>query len=225
MTYDGEAGIIPPEFHNNSTYYTDYVSRLGHPEIRSWQVTVGVEGVVLGREGEIALVTIACMYSSNATYLDEEKTGVHDIRYINSNPLYMSLIKKSPVYILDISTLKDDCFIEGMLDIFASNAILKIGYDLRRDADALLHQFQVKISNVYDLQIADMFYQHQIGKRCQFMSGFDQSASYHLALPPWSRAMRCHRKHHYRLRRLCRAARWRKCGRGCVKRAGFQQPH
>ena len=44
---------------------------------------------------------------------------------------------------------------EGLSHLLADSTLLKIGFDLRRDSDALQHLFSVRLSNALDLQILD----------------------------------------------------------------------
>lgn len=58
------------------------------------------------------------------------------------------------LFLFDIVTLGRAAFDEGHLgEWLGSDSVQKFMYDVRADSDALFHQFNVKISNVYDIQV------------------------------------------------------------------------
>lgn len=89
-------------------------------------IAIDVEGVNLGREGEITLLQIST----------DEKT----------------------VFCFDILALGDTVFTEAYLgQILYSETIIKLCYDCRTDADTLKSKYNVRLQNVYDLQVLYTF--------------------------------------------------------------------
>jgi ribonuclease D len=89
-------------------------------------IAIDIEGVNLGREGEITLVQIST----------DEKT----------------------VFCFDVLALGDVVFSDPYLgQIFRSNAICKLCYDCRTDADILKAKHRVNLQYVYDLQVLYTF--------------------------------------------------------------------
>lgn len=60
-----------------------------------------------------------------------------------------------PAYVIDITALGGDFVFNELRQVLESHIVQKIMFDCRSDADALLHQYQVKLSNVLDLQVFD----------------------------------------------------------------------
>ncbi len=59
------------------------------------------------------------------------------------------------VFLFDICALRADAFEAGGLrDILSGPRPLKLMFDCRADADALFHQYRVRLDGVYDLQVA-----------------------------------------------------------------------
>lgn len=61
------------------------------------------------------------------------------------------------VYLFDIIVLCGEPFEKGLKRILESSSIVKIIHDCRRDSDALFHQFGVRLGNVFDTQVADIW--------------------------------------------------------------------
>ncbi len=58
------------------------------------------------------------------------------------------------VYLFDIEILKEKAFEEGKLrDLLESNNIDKLFYDARKDSESLYYQYNIKVTNIIDLQI------------------------------------------------------------------------
>ncbi|KAL9973391.1 hypothetical protein ACROYT_G019847 [Oculina patagonica] len=60
------------------------------------------------------------------------------------------------IYLFDVLTLGAPCFDEGLQDILESGDILKVFHDCRQGSDALYHQYQIRLINVFDTQVADV---------------------------------------------------------------------
>ena len=104
-------------------------------------LSVDLEGVNLGREGKISILQIAT-------------------RQIMSIPLPTTTTTPTTtwhtkVFLFDITTLKSSAFEEGKLKgaLLQNGSIVKLLYDLRKDADALFYQFNCRLNNIIDLQI------------------------------------------------------------------------
>ncbi|KAJ4458375.1 putative 3'-5' exonuclease [Paratrimastix pyriformis] len=65
------------------------------------------------------------------------------------------------VYLFDVSTGGASLFDAGLRRLLEDTAITKCMHDCRADSDALFHQFQVNLSNVYDTQLAYAMLQSQ----------------------------------------------------------------
>merc|ERR1711920_1211564 len=92
--------------------------------MRETEIAVDLEGISLGRDGEICLIQISG----------------------KSAP--------TRVYIFDITTLKQAAFNEGHLgDLLKSKVVTKLVFDGRNDNDALYHQYNVCMERAYDIQV------------------------------------------------------------------------
>ena len=72
--------------------------------------------------------------------------------------------KSDTVYLFDVLVLGKDLFSAGMKDILESPNIYKYMYDCRRDSDSLYHEFNVKLTNVLDMQLFE-FIARPVGKQ------------------------------------------------------------
>jgi exonuclease 3'-5' domain-containing protein 1 len=80
-------------------------------------------------------------------------------------------------FIVDIVAMGKPAFTDGKLGaLLESNDVLKVIYDGRADADALFHQFDVQLANVYDVQIASVERQCKLdGRRDRFVHGLGKA--------------------------------------------------
>mmetsp|Transcript_10558 Transcript_10558/g.30070 ORF Transcript_10558/g.30070 Transcript_10558/m.30070 type:complete len:249 (+) Transcript_10558:65-811(+) len=86
-------------------------------------VAVDLEGIALSRDGQICLIQLA----------------------VDGDP---------EVKLIDVVSLGQEAFDAGLLGSLLSNdTVRKLMYDVRGDADALYHQFKVRIANVVDVQV------------------------------------------------------------------------
>lgn len=60
----------------------------------------------------------------------------------------------------------------GIKVLLEDHTFIKICWDGRMDCDALLHQFNVRIHNILDLQVLDVFYRRSQGLRVNFVNGY-----------------------------------------------------
>ena len=72
--------------------------------------------------------------------------------------------KNGTVYLFDVLVLGKDLFSVGMKDILESPIIYKYMYDCRRDSDSLYHEFDVKLTNVLDMQLFEFIVRPTAGK-------------------------------------------------------------
>jgi exonuclease 3'-5' domain-containing protein 1 len=64
-------------------------------------------------------------------------------------------LQNNRVFLFDICALRADAFEAGGLrEILSAPSPLKLMFDCRADADALFHQYRVRLDGVYDLQVA-----------------------------------------------------------------------
>ena len=73
--------------------------------------------------------------------------------------------KSDTVYLFDVLVLGKDLFSVGMKDILESPTIYKYMYDCRCDSDSLYHEFNVKLTNVLDMQLFEFIVRPTAGKR------------------------------------------------------------
>lgn len=95
-----------------------------------YHIAFDCEGQNLSRSGEL---TIACFlgYDSNTFEAD------------------------TVAYVVDIQTLGEQAFAKGLKYLLENRKQVKLMYDCRADADALLHQFNVELKSVIDVQILE----------------------------------------------------------------------
>jgi len=67
----------------------------------------------------------------------------------------LGITTSSAVFIFDIDQLQEAVFQYGLRWVLESKTILKIVHDVRRTSDMLFHDYQVKLSNVFDTAVAD----------------------------------------------------------------------
>ncbi|KAF6020041.1 EXD1 [Bugula neritina] len=60
------------------------------------------------------------------------------------------------VYLFDVCAMGHSCISYGLGQIFSSQTVLKVTYDCRWMSDLLFHQYNVKILNVFDVQVASV---------------------------------------------------------------------
>jgi hypothetical protein len=153
-------------------------------------LSIDLEGVDLGRDGTICILQIASRNAktirlsrpispepvpislSTLSIEETETDGTRDPPSPTANPS-----THTKVFLFDITTLQHQAFTEGLLKarILENRGIVKLFYDLRKDADALFHQYSVRVENVIDLQILhfEAFTRHSRGgmKQQQHSSG------------------------------------------------------
>ena len=60
-------------------------------------------------------------------------------------------------YLFDILVLGELAFQSGLRALLESPACVKVMHDCRKDSAALFHQHHVRLQNVFDSQVADLF--------------------------------------------------------------------
>ncbi|XP_077287418.1 piRNA biogenesis protein EXD1 [Arctopsyche grandis] len=68
----------------------------------------------------------------------------------------LTLSTPTQIYIFDVKVLHRSCFDAGLEKILESNEIKKIIHNSRKLSDCLYHKHQVKLTNVFDTQVADV---------------------------------------------------------------------
>lgn len=119
------------------------------------EIAVDLEGDNLGRTGKISLVQIATPSSEGPPALESGGTN-------------------NKVFIFDVIALGVPTALRDLLsNNNAAGSPRKLMFDCRSDADALSHQFQTEIANVFDMQV---FYTIFVcGNVAQFLSSMDKA--------------------------------------------------
>ncbi len=72
--------------------------------------------------------------------------------------VFIMIAIKEKAYVFDVLTMGKTIFTSGLQNILESKSQEKLMFDCREQADALWHQFQVKVSGVLDLQLLEVMY-------------------------------------------------------------------
>ncbi|XP_072518298.1 piRNA biogenesis protein EXD1 [Salminus brasiliensis] len=98
---------------------------------------------------------------------------------------WLQIATKNKVYLFDILLLGSRAFKNGLSMILESRRILKVAHDCRCIASCLLAQFGVKLTNVFDTQVADVmcFYEETGGYLPDRVSTLQEVVSFHLKMP------------------------------------------
>ncbi|KAA8582281.1 hypothetical protein FQN60_009021 [Etheostoma spectabile] len=98
---------------------------------------------------------------------------------------WLQIATKSKVYLFDILILGARAFKNGLSMILESKHILKVIHDCRAIAGCLIAQFGVKLTNVFDTQVADVmcFYSETGGLLPDRVSTLQEVVSLHLKVP------------------------------------------
>lgn len=89
------------------------------------------------------------------------------------------------VYVFDVCALRKRLFDAGLRAVLESTGIEKVLHDCRSDSDALWHQYGVRISFLFDTQVADVMLRHirQFHFRPRFLAGFSKCIAEYLMVP------------------------------------------
>ncbi|XP_052817581.1 uncharacterized protein LOC128243702 [Mya arenaria] len=68
----------------------------------------------------------------------------------------LSISTRKRAFLVDVLKFKSMAFDQGLKDILEDTNVKKLMFDCREDADALLHQFQVKLAGVLDMQLLEI---------------------------------------------------------------------
>ncbi|XP_031135083.1 piRNA biogenesis protein EXD1 isoform X2 [Sander lucioperca] len=98
---------------------------------------------------------------------------------------WLQIATKSKVYLFDILLLGARAFKNGLSMILENKHILKVIHDCRAIAGCLIAQFGVKLTNVFDTQVADVmcFYSETGGLLPDRVSTLQEVVSLHLKVP------------------------------------------
>eukprot|EP01062_Namystynia_karyoxenos_P045691 TRINITY_DN3399_c0_g1_i2.p2 TRINITY_DN3399_c0_g1~~TRINITY_DN3399_c0_g1_i2.p2 ORF type:complete len:265 (+),score=70.38 TRINITY_DN3399_c0_g1_i2:81-797(+) len=89
-----------------------------------------------------------------------------------------------PVWLIDIHVLGEDAFGRGRLrELLESDAVPKVTYDCRADADALWHLHRVRISgrSLTDVQV--LFVRKEMGRRSNYVLGLKKALAAYDGMP------------------------------------------
>ncbi|KAM9708722.1 piRNA biogenesis protein EXD1 [Menidia menidia] len=103
----------------------------------------------------------------------------------NGRLCWLQIATKNKVYLFDILLLGGRAFKNGLSMILESKHILKVIHDCRAIAGSLVAQFGVKLTNVFDTQVADAmcFYSETGGFLPDRVSTLQEVVSLHLKVP------------------------------------------
>ncbi|MEQ2271851.1 hypothetical protein XENORESO_010218, partial [Xenotaenia resolanae] len=103
----------------------------------------------------------------------------------NGRLCWLQIATKNKVYLFDILLLGTLAFKNGLSMILESKQILKVIHDCRAIAGSLISQFGVKLTNVFDTQVADVmcFYSKTGGFLPDRVSTLPEVVSLHLNVP------------------------------------------
>ncbi|KAK2826164.1 hypothetical protein Q5P01_020378 [Channa striata] len=98
---------------------------------------------------------------------------------------WLQIATKNKIYLFDILVLGARAFKNGLSMILENKSILKVLHDCRVLAGCLLAHFGVKITNVFDTQVADVmcFYSETGGFLPDRVSTLQEVVSFHLKVP------------------------------------------
>ncbi|XP_011615048.1 piRNA biogenesis protein EXD1 [Takifugu rubripes] len=98
---------------------------------------------------------------------------------------WLQISTKKKVYLFDILILGSMAFRNGLSSILENKEILKVLHDCRDVAGCLIGQFGVKLTNVFDTQVADVMCFHSAtgGFLPNRVSSLEQALSLHLRVP------------------------------------------
>ncbi|KAM8737039.1 piRNA biogenesis protein EXD1 isoform 1-T4 [Acanthopagrus schlegelii] len=98
---------------------------------------------------------------------------------------WLQIATKNKVYLFDILLLGAQAFKNGLSMILENKHILKVIHDCRAMAGSLIAQFGVKLTNVFDTQVADVmcFYSETGGFLPDRVSTLQEVVSLHLKVP------------------------------------------
>lgn len=100
---------------------------------------------------------------SLSTYICLDCEGI-DLTRIGKLTLLQIRTDNNKVYLFDILELSKEHWVNGLKSVLESEKILKIGFDLRNDVDALLYQYQISPKYLLDMQLVKYYFRENIGK-------------------------------------------------------------
>uniref|UniRef100_A0A3B4YIY8 Exonuclease 3'-5' domain containing 1 n=1 Tax=Seriola lalandi dorsalis TaxID=1841481 RepID=A0A3B4YIY8_SERLL len=105
--------------------------------------------------------------------------------YQHGRLCWLQIATKNKVYLFDILLLGARAFKNGLSMILENKHILKVIHDCRAISGCLIAQFGVKLTNVFDIQVADAmcFYSETGGFLPDRVSTLQEVVSHHLKVP------------------------------------------
>ncbi|CAH1777738.1 unnamed protein product [Owenia fusiformis] len=73
----------------------------------------------------------------------------------NGKLCWVQVALKEDIFLFDILALGKDCFSEGLAEILSSDIVMKIIHDCRNISDMLFSQYDIKLMNIFDTQVAN----------------------------------------------------------------------
>ncbi|XP_034381224.1 piRNA biogenesis protein EXD1 [Cyclopterus lumpus] len=125
----------------------------------------------------------AVMHIKKQSVISVGADGVEVFKY--GRLCWLQIATKHKVYLFDILLLGARAFKNGLSMILENKRILKVIHDCRAIAGCLIAQFGVKLTNVFDTQIADVmcFYSKTGGLLPDRVSTLQEVVSFHLKVP------------------------------------------
>jgi len=101
----------------------------------------------------------------------------------NGTLCLVQIATKSKVYILDVISIGELLFQQGLKFILESTTPTKVFYDCRRDSDILYHQHGVRLRGVLDVALTEVFYRWQNGLGTpRFLKGYKRCVDMYLSI-------------------------------------------
>lgn len=98
---------------------------------------------------------------------------------------WISISTPKYICLFDICNLEKEAFDNGLKELFEKPTLLKICHDCRQLSDALFHQYGVKLANVFDTQVGDVFIYYKKNNRMpNHVRGLGQCLMEYLQLDP-----------------------------------------
>jgi hypothetical protein len=113
-------------------------------------VAVDCEGVDLGADGAVTLLQCTCLWPRGRARMAHTLT-------LRLYAFAVAVATPTAAYLFDIHTLGEAAFAAGLRALLASPVCVKVMHDCRKDSAALFHRHDVRLQNVFDCQVADLF--------------------------------------------------------------------
>uniref|UniRef100_A0A3B4YZG4 Exonuclease 3'-5' domain containing 1 n=1 Tax=Seriola lalandi dorsalis TaxID=1841481 RepID=A0A3B4YZG4_SERLL len=131
---------------------------------------------------QLLVAVMAVMHIKKQSVISVGADGVEI--YQHGRLCWLQIATKNKVYLFDILLLGARAFKNGLSMILENKHILKVIHDCRAISGCLIAQFGVKLTNVFDIQVADAmcFYSETGGFLPDRVSTLQEVVSHHLKL-------------------------------------------